>query len=51
LGNIENFYFQSGESSTQTVRNLRGKFGRKEIPSTVCGSIREANSVNWILIG
>jgi len=27
-------YFQSGESSTQTVRNLRGKFGRKEMPST-----------------
>jgi len=27
-------YFQSGESSTQTIRNLRGKFGRKEIPST-----------------
>jgi len=26
-------YFQSGESSTQTVRNLRGKFGRKEMPS------------------
>jgi len=23
-------YFQSGESSTQTVRNLRGKFNRKE---------------------
>jgi len=27
-------YFQSGESSTQTERNLRGKFGRKEMPST-----------------
>ena len=27
-------YFQSGESSTQTIRNLRGKFGRKKIPST-----------------
>ena len=27
-------YFQSGESSTQTVRNLRGKFGRKEMLST-----------------
>ena len=27
-------YFQSGESSIQTVRNLRGKFGRKEMPST-----------------
>jgi len=27
-------YFQSGESSTQTVRNLRGKFSRKEMPST-----------------
>jgi len=27
-------YFQSGESSTQIVRNLRGKFGRKEMPST-----------------
>jgi len=26
-------YFQSGESSTQTVRNLREKFGRKEMPS------------------
>jgi len=30
-------YFQSDESSTQskkfTVRNLRGKFGRKEMPS------------------
>ena len=26
-------YFQSDESSIQTVRNLRGKFGRKEIPS------------------
>jgi len=26
-------YFQSGESSTQIVRNLRGKFGRKEMPS------------------
>ena len=26
-------YFQSDESSTQTVRNLRGKFG-KEMPST-----------------
>ena len=25
-------YFQSDESSTQTVRNLRGKFYRKEIP-------------------
>jgi len=32
LGNIENF--QSGESSTQTVRDLRGKFDRKEMPST-----------------
>jgi len=27
-------YFQSSESLTQTVRNLRGKFGRKEMPST-----------------
>jgi len=27
-------YFQSGESSTQTIRNLRGKFDRKEMPST-----------------
>ena len=27
-------YFQNGEFSTQTVRNLRGKFGRKEMPST-----------------
>jgi len=27
-------YFQSGESSTQTVRNLREKFGRNERPST-----------------
>jgi hypothetical protein len=27
-------YFQSGESSTQTVRNLRNKFDRKEVPST-----------------
>ena len=44
-------YFQSGESSTQTVRNLRGKFGRKEMPSTQFGSICEANSANWILIG
>jgi len=43
-------YFQSDES-TQTVRNLRGKFGRKEMPSSSCGSICEANSANWILIG
>ena len=27
-------YFQNGESSTQTVKYLRGKFGRKEMPST-----------------
>jgi len=27
-------YFQSGKSSTQTVRNLRGKFDRKEMTST-----------------
>ena len=27
-------YFQSGESSTQTVRNLRNKFGIKEVPSS-----------------
>ena len=27
-------YFQNSESSTQPVRNLRGKFGRKEMPST-----------------
>jgi len=27
-------YFQSVESSTQTIKNLRGKFGRKEMPST-----------------
>jgi len=27
-------YFQSDESSTQTVRNLRGKFDKKEMPST-----------------
>jgi len=27
-------YFQSDESSIQTVRNLRGKFDRKEMPST-----------------
>ena len=27
-------YFQNGESSTQTVRYLRGKFGRKEMSST-----------------
>jgi len=26
-------YFQSGKSSTQTVRNLRGKFDRKEMLS------------------
>lgn len=26
-------YFQSGESSVQTVRNLRGKFSRNEMPS------------------
>jgi len=31
---ILKIYFQSGEFSTQTVRNLRGKFGRKEMPST-----------------
>jgi len=31
---ILKIYFQSGESSTQTVRNLRGKFGRKEMPLT-----------------
>ena len=30
---ILKIYFQS-EFSTQTVRNLRGKFGRKEMPST-----------------
>jgi len=46
-------YFQSGESSTQTVKNLRGKFDRKEMPSTqfVKRSIYKANSANWILIG
>jgi len=27
-------YFQNDEFSTQTIRNLRGKFGRKEMPST-----------------
>ena len=27
-------YFQSGESSTQTVRNLRDKFGKREVPSS-----------------
>ena len=27
-------YFQNDESSTQIVRNLHGKFGRKEMPST-----------------
>jgi len=27
-------YFQSDESSTQTVRNVRGKFGRKEMSSS-----------------
>ena len=27
-------YFQSGESSTQTVRNLRKKFGKKEVLSS-----------------
>ena len=27
-------YFQSGESSTRTVRNLRKKFGKKEVPSS-----------------
>ena len=27
-------YFQSGETSTQTVRNLRNKFGKEEVPSS-----------------
>jgi len=27
-------YFQNGESSSQTVRYLHGKFGRKEMPLT-----------------
>ncbi|CAK9833058.1 hypothetical protein ANTRET_LOCUS9796 [Anthophora retusa] len=27
-------YFQSGESSTQTVRNLRKKFDKKDVPKT-----------------
>jgi len=27
-------YFQNDESSPQTVRYLRGKFGRKEMPLT-----------------
>ena len=27
-------YFQSGESTIQTVRNLRKKFGKKEVPSS-----------------
>ena len=27
-------YYQSGESSTQTVRNLRKKFGKKEVSSS-----------------
>ena len=27
-------YFQSGESSTQTVRNLRKKFNKKDVPKT-----------------
>ena len=27
-------YFQSRESSTQTVRNVRRKFGKKEVPSS-----------------
>jgi len=31
---ILKIYFQSDESSTQTVRNLCEKFGRKEMPST-----------------
>jgi len=45
-------YFQSGESSTQIVRNLCGKFGRKEMPSTqFVDQFCEANSANWILIG
>ena len=26
-------YFQIGESSTQTIRNLRKKCGKKEVPS------------------
>ena len=30
---ISKTYFQSRESSTQTVKNLRGKFGRKEMLS------------------
>jgi len=42
---ISKTYFQSRESSTQTVKNLRGKFGRKEMLSI------ETNSANWILIG
>jgi len=33
LGNIENL-LPKWWSSTQTIRNLRGKFGRKEMPST-----------------
>ena len=27
-------YFQSGESSTQTVRNLRKKFDKEQVPSS-----------------
>jgi len=38
-------YFQSGESSTQTVRNLRGKFGRKEMPSMFVKRIRQTGSL------
>jgi len=34
LWEILKTYFQSDESSIQTVRNLCGKFGRKEMPST-----------------
>jgi len=49
---ILKIYFQSDESSTQTVRNLRGKFGKKRNAfNAVCRSICEANSANWILIG
>jgi len=45
-------YFQSGESSTQTVKNLCGKFGRKEMPSTqfVAQFVKRIRKLNpyWI---
>jgi len=43
-------YFQSGGSLTQTVRNLRKKFDRKEMSSTQFVN-QFVNSANWILIG